>query len=234
MQDLFNIEDYRNFRLSKIQKVFYKKTSLTTEEVLDYCSQFILTTKEFFPDKNQSTTSEKLRNIFGASLLTKPISVSINIYFLAEYGYIYCNTCNTILPKDAFYLCKTTWHGYKHYCIDCQKDIRNNEDSQKYIRNNRDKYNAYLAKYRATKLKASPPWLTKEHYRLIQEKYTEAKLQGLEVDHIIPLQGENVCGLHVPWNLQLLSRQDNASKSNKIASDTCFAGEALVAKQQEL
>lgn len=178
-----------------------------------------MTTKEFFPNKNQSTTSEKLRNIFGSSLQAKPISVAINVYFLSEYGYIYCNTCNSILPKDNFYLCKTTWHGYKHYCIDCQKTLRDNEDSQKYIRNNRDKYNAYLAKYRANKLNATPTWLSKEHYKLIQEKYTEAKLLGLEVDHIIPLQGKNVCGLHVPWNLQLLTRQENASKSNKIKFD---------------
>lgn len=218
MQDNFNIEDYRVFILSKIEKRFYKKSSLTIEEVLDYCTQFILTVKDLFPNKNQSTTSEKLRNIFGSALKDKPASVSINTYFLFQYGYIYCNVCNSVLPIDLYYKSKNTWHGHKHYCIECQKVIRNNEDSQKYIRNNRDKYNSYLAKYRASKLQAAPPWLTQEHLSTMQALYAEAKNSGLEVDHIVPLQGKNVCGLHVPWNLQLLTRQQNASKSNKIDS----------------
>jgi|APGre2960657404_1045060.scaffolds.fasta_scaffold03084_15 hypothetical protein len=238
MQEDFSLENYRNFVSSKIQKISNKKTSLTIEEVLDYCSQFILTTKEFFPNKNQSTTSEKLRNIFGDSIQSKPIAVSINNYFLFEYGYIYCNTCNSILPKNAFYTHKSSWHGYKHYCIDCQKQLRNIEDSKKYIHNNRDKYNAYLAKYRAKKLKATPKWLTNEHYLIIEQIYKKAKVLGLEVDHIIPLQGSNVCGLHVPWNLQLLTREENAAKSNKIVDafykyikeEEVYAGEQLICR----
>lgn len=76
------------------------------------------------------------------------------------------------------------------------------------------------AKYRASKLNATPKWLTQEQLKEIEEFYYLAQelawlndpTDPLEVDHIIPLQGKEVCGLHVPWNLQILPRSLNRSK----------------------
>ena len=82
-------------------------------------------------------------------------------------------------------------------------------------------YNAKNAKHRARKLSATPEWLTPEDHNDIKAMYLLAKkFEGLcgikyHVDHIVPLKGENVCGLHVPWNLQLLPASINISKSNK-------------------
>ena len=81
---------------------------------------------------------------------------------------------------------------------------------------------ANSAKRRASKLNATPKWLTLYHHETIKNLYSEAKrLESVDeikrhVDHIVPLQGENVCGLHVPWNLQILTEKENISKSNKL------------------
>lgn len=86
---------------------------------------------------------------------------------------------------------------------------------------NRDKYRAKDAKRRAAELRALPRWLMAEHLQEILDFYTAASMfriyTGLEyhVDHIVPLQGKTVCGLHVPWNLQVLESSDNIRKSNK-------------------
>lgn len=71
------------------------------------------------------------------------------------------------------------------------------------------------------KLQRTPPWLTKEHFSQIEDIYVRAKIaedftgEKWHVDHIIPLQGKTVSGLHVPWNLQLLLAKKNISKGNK-------------------
>ena len=86
---------------------------------------------------------------------------------------------------------------------------------------NRDKVNAKLAKRRASKLNRTPGWLTKEDLGKIKEFYKEAQKRKEEtgeewhVDHIIPLQGENISGLHVPDNLQVIRAKDNLSKANR-------------------
>lgn len=67
----------------------------------------------------------------------------------------------------------------------------------------------------ATKLKAVPPWLSITQ-RIEMQNFYQNCPNGFEVDHIIPLQNKDVCGLHVPWNLQYLTRTANRSKSNKL------------------
>jgi hypothetical protein len=94
-------------------------------------------------------------------------------------------------------------------------------NSSAYSKANPEKRNAFQAKRRAAKLQRTPGWLTKEHFKQIEQFYIEAKKltllkkESFEVDHIVPLQGKNVSGLHVPWNLQILTHQKHKHKGNK-------------------
>ena len=87
--------------------------------------------------------------------------------------------------------------------------------------NNKEKYFAQSAKRRAAKLNRTPGWLTEEDLKKIQEFYNVAQKKKEEtgeewhVDHIIPLQGKNISGLHVPNNLQILRAKENLSKHNR-------------------
>ena len=74
---------------------------------------------------------------------------------------------------------------------------------------------------------ATPPWLSREQKAQIRELYkiaiTMTKTTGEQyvVDHIVPLRSDVVCGLHVPWNLRVIPRQENLLKSNKIGRASC-------------
>ena len=87
-----------------------------------------------------------------------------------------------------------------------------------YQKENPDKLRATNAKRRAAKLQRTPAWVD---FEAIKAVYAEAKrLESFDgiprhVDHIIPLQGTTVSGFHVASNLQILTAQENLSKSNR-------------------
>lgn len=63
---------------------------------------------------------------------------------------------------------------------------------------------------------------TVEHWAQIEQFYINAARLTREtgipnaVDHIMPLKGNNLSGLHVPWNLQILTKSENSKKHNKV------------------
>lgn len=95
-------------------------------------------------------------------------------------------------------------------------------ESQKrcYEKNKLNKF-AYQALARAARRNAVPKWVDVELKKLIQDFYIDARLKtrdsGIkhEVDHIVPLVNNEVCGLHVPWNLRVVTQFENRSKQNK-------------------
>jgi len=99
-----------------------------------------------------------------------------------------------------------------------------------YYEANPEKFRARNSNRRAAKLEAIPSWLTEEDWQAMDAINKEAKRIELEtgtkmhVDHIHPLQGKLICGLHCPSNLQILTAAENCSKRNKftpyVESDT--------------
>jgi 5-methylcytosine-specific restriction endonuclease McrA len=78
--------------------------------------------------------------------------------------------------------------------------------------------NAIDSVRRARKRSACPIWLTVEQHQEMRSAFKDAGERGLQVDHITPIAGCRDCGshgLHVPWNLQLLTASENAAKRNR-------------------
>ncbi len=78
----------------------------------------------------------------------------------------------------------------------------------------RREYYIFKAVMRNKRVKqATPTWLNEEHKKQMREIYAN-RPEGYHVDHIVPIKGNNVCGLHVPWNLQYLPALVNIQKKN--------------------
>lgn len=103
------------------------------------------------------------------------------------------------------------------------KNNKENRDAYmvEWRKANRPKMRALSAKKRAALLERTPKWLPKEHLEQIKTEFELAEwcsqvMNGVyHVDHVVPLRGKTVSGLHVPWNLRVIPAKDNLEKSNK-------------------
>lgn len=152
-----------------------------------------------------------------------------------------CIKCETEKAYEFFAVRKDSKDGYRNTCQACSrlydkkrwngprrmkslqrlnKDYHQNKRNwakkhKEWTRSNKHKINAIQAKRRSAKINATPRWMTAMDFLLIKEIYKAAAILSMHVDHIVPLQGKNVCGLHVPWNLQPLPAAQNIKKSNR-------------------
>jgi len=133
----------------------------------------------------------------------------------------------------------------KHYLLEWQ---RTNSDKKKlsnakYRSKNQEKHSEYNKEwFSKNKAKASfyamrryttirnrtPKWLTEDDLWIISQAYDLAELRSKmfgfkwHVDHIIPLHGKTVSGLHVPNNLQVISALENCRKGNIFLTEQTF------------
>jgi len=105
-----------------------------------------------------------------------------------------------------------------------RSDAEKNQYKKKYKQENPDMYRELVSLRRRRFRLATPKWLTDAQKMEIRLKYRLAielsRATGVRhaVDHKIPLQGEDVCGLHVPWNLRVITQEENLKKSNKLVA----------------
>jgi len=134
--------------------------------------------------------------------------------------------------------------GFCHTCIKCSNKqvgqwAKNNKAARNVIVQRsraktkvwRDysrkwqKDNGTVAKRRSKLSIATPIWLDIDHKWMIREAHSLRKLRELvtgvkhNVDHIVPIMSDIVCGLHVPWNLQVITARENNLKGNKITQN---------------
>jgi hypothetical protein len=95
---------------------------------------------------------------------------------------------------------------------------RNPDYQSNFYKAHKERYVAARARRRASQDSATPTWLTAIDKAMIQEMYDVSEARYIQtgikhhVDHIVPINGKGVAGMHVPWNLQVITAHENLSK----------------------
>lgn len=98
------------------------------------------------------------------------------------------------------------------------------QHKKKHKTNNPEYYKALTSVRKRRHRNATPLWITQEQKLTMRKLYLQAqeltKITGemYVVDHIVPLIHKDLCGLHVPWNLRVITQEENLKKSNKIVA----------------
>jgi hypothetical protein len=124
--------------------------------------------------------------------------------------------------KDA----KQAYYARNKEAVKARADARTPEEKKrwklKHKQSNPDYYKTLTSLRKRRHRNATPKWLTSQQKTEIRQLYqiaiTMSKTTGERyvVDHIVPLISDEVCGLHVPWNLRVITQEENLRKSNKL------------------
>lgn len=128
----------------------------------------------------------------------KPKNEYIRTYLLHASRKRLCIECELVLDLDYFHVHTGRKSGTQSICASCDNRSARIRSAKRY----------------AGKIDRTPRWANLEK---IKEFYSNCP-EGYHVDHIIPLQGKLVSGLHVDNNLQYLTAKENLTKGNRFSS----------------
>jgi hypothetical protein len=146
----------------------------------------------------------------------KPKGVKWGSWLLSLIEYKKCRECSKILPLASFSKDSLTWDLHGYVCKECRAIQRqtftdnNPEYNKQHYLSHKDEYIARAIQYKTKRSLATPPWADLLKIKQIYDTCPK----GYHVDHIIPLQGELVSGLHVEYNLRHLLALENMQKHN--------------------
>lgn len=148
-------------------------------------------------DRGEQTFNRSIKKLFPHITLSGGQSWGRYLYSFSKYRE--CTECGKTMSLEYFY-------DNKNACKDCKSDY-----FKDYYQENKGRIIAKSAARNALLKNAIPKWADLSKIKEIYDNCPE----GYHVDHIIPLQGENICGLHIETNLQYLTAEENLKKGNK-------------------
>ena len=174
--------------------------------------------KETFSDLGEQTFNRMMKRIFPEVNLNGGKETWF-FYILKLIEHKHCGRCDNIKPYTDFHKNSANSCGISSICAEC-KNASQIGGYTKYIESHKKSYEKNAGKIKARHIeqtinrsKRIVPWTEKE---AIANFYHNCP-DGYHVDHILPLQGKEVSGLHVLANLQYLPAKENLAKGNKVS-----------------
>jgi len=200
-----------------VRKYLIKNNIPLTHSVKKWCTVTCIVDGPKAAGAGQSANRDLKNKYFK----DKPPYITIWTYILSMQNLKYCSHGDHV--ENIFKFNKNTSNkdGLSYNCSNCHNKISkkwvdsNKEQHKQTVKNwttrNKGKRNAITRRYQATKLQRTPKWADQEAISF----FYECCPKDCHVDHIIPLQGKKISGLHIETNLQWLPATENLRKSNK-------------------
>lgn len=179
------------------QRLNSLKRKLKAEELLEVISRVDYSFNRDL-SVSEMTISRIIKLLWPEKSIVSP-NTKLCSFLLQKHGLKFCNNCQLCRPIELFHANKARPDGLNNHCKECCLETR------------REYQREYQATRKANKQLRTPKWANLDKIKEIYKNCPD----GMHVDHIVPINGTFVSGLHVENNLQYLTAEENIKKNNK-------------------